>query len=124
MPMGSLEQAWRAIDSMRDSNAKTVERVVKLESRADSFDRLHNETLQQLRFTEDRMCELMDDKHAENQKLLNGILIDIKALMAEYNQAKGRSQAVNWFPTAINVVTGLGTISGMIWAVGKISGIQ
>ena len=122
--MGSLEQAWRAIDSMRDSNAKTVERVVKLESRADSFDRLHNETLQQLRFTEDRMCELMDDKHAENQKLLNGILIDIKALMAEYNQAKGRSQAVNWFPTAINVVTGLGTISGMIWAVGKISGIQ
>lgn len=114
MSMGSLDQAFRAIESLRDESFRKNDRLVKLEARVDSIERQHTDSAIQLKTTEKRMGDMIDFRHKENQAQLTEIIKDLRELMAEYHRAKGRNQVVNWLPTIISCVIGFSAIATII----------
>ena len=126
--MGNLQDAWEAIKSVREKVESHDKDIHAIKLQQDSMLEKQNDTCAQLKSTEEKMCKMMDDKHIENQEQLKEILTDIKTLMAEHHQAKGRAQAVSWVPTLVSTVVGLSSLGGVLWALAKItaklSGIQ
>src|SRR5690606_9206110 len=114
MSMGTIEQAFKAIDSLRDESRRTVERVIQSETRISVIEKQHIDASAALQATEKRMTQAIDYRHLENQRQLTKILGDLEELMAEYNRSRGRNQVAAWVPTIISCIIGLAAILTII----------
>lgn len=119
--MGNLQDAWEAIRSVRDRVQEHDKDIHALKLQQESMLEKQNDTCLQLKSTEEKMCKMMDDKHIENQQQLKEILSDIKQLMAEHHQKKGRDQAVSWIPTIVSTLVGAFSIGGVLWALARLT---